>query len=165
MPDDLGTRWSNWVNLLPSLLDIHISMGGGQGKRKLSRIHVFCDAFTRTYGAVLYIRSTHRTGTLVRIVCSKNRLAPLKRVTLPRLEHACCITFARKRVTTSRKQHCGQIQPWLWDGYAMTPTGGRRSSQTVSLKYRPTLRLRSGSTVQVRTIQLITCHVGLQPSN
>ena len=44
---------------------------------------------------MLYIRSTHRTGTLVRIVCSKNRLAPLKKVTLPRLELIAALIGAR----------------------------------------------------------------------
>jgi hypothetical protein len=68
-------------------------MGGGQGKN--CQIHVFCDASDRAYRAVLYIRSTHRTGTLVQIVCSKNWLAPLKKVTLPRLELIAAMIAAR----------------------------------------------------------------------
>jgi len=78
LPDDLGTRWSNWVKLLPDLLDIHIPRWVGARGKDNCQIHVFCDASEGAYGAVLYIRSTHRTGTLARIVCSKNRLAPLK---------------------------------------------------------------------------------------
>ena len=34
----------------------------------------------------LYIRSTKDDQTLTRLACSKNRLAPVKRITLPRLE-------------------------------------------------------------------------------
>jgi len=78
LPDDLGTRWSNWVKLLPNILDIHIPRWVGVRGKENCQIHVFCDAFERANGAVLYIRSTHGTGTLVRIVCSKNRLAPLE---------------------------------------------------------------------------------------
>jgi len=48
--------------------------------------HVFCDASERAYGSALYIRSTKDNKTLVRLTCSNNRLAPLKKVTLPRLE-------------------------------------------------------------------------------
>jgi len=48
--------------------------------------HVFCDASERAYGSALYIRSTKDDKTLVCLTSSKNRLAPLKKVTLPRLE-------------------------------------------------------------------------------
>jgi hypothetical protein len=85
LPDDLGARWSNWVKLLPDLLDIHIPRWVKARGKGHCQIHVFCDASERAYGPVLYIRSIHRTGTLVRIVCSKNMLAPLRKVTLPRL--------------------------------------------------------------------------------
>jgi hypothetical protein len=86
LPDDLGTRWSNWLKLLSGFSDIHIPWWVGARGRKACQLHVFCDASERAYGAVLYLRSTHSTGASVRIVCSKNRLAPLKKVTLPRLE-------------------------------------------------------------------------------
>jgi len=55
--------------------------GGGN-----SQTHVFCDAPERAYGAALYVRTTQGDDILVRLACSKNRLAPVKRVTLPRLE-------------------------------------------------------------------------------
>jgi hypothetical protein len=48
--------------------------------------HVLYDASARAYGAALYIRSAKKDDTLVGLACSKNRLAPVKRVTLPRLD-------------------------------------------------------------------------------
>ena len=58
----------------------------GTTRKDNYQIHVFCDASERAYGAVLYIQPTHGTETRVRIACSKNRLDPLKKVKLPRLE-------------------------------------------------------------------------------
>jgi hypothetical protein len=52
----------------------------------VTQMHVFCDASERAYGAVLYARSTTQEGIVVRLACSKNRLAPVKKITLPRLE-------------------------------------------------------------------------------
>ena len=95
LPDDLGTRWRNWVILLHHLLDIHIPRWTGTTRNGDCQIHVFCDASERAYGAVLYIRSTRETKTHVQIVCSKNRLAPLKKVTLPRLELIAALVGAR----------------------------------------------------------------------
>jgi len=50
------------------------------------QIHVICDVSERAYGAALYIRSTDGTDISLRLVCSLNRLAPIKKVTPPRLE-------------------------------------------------------------------------------
>ena len=59
------------------------------------QVHVFCDASERAYGAALYIRSTKDDETLIRLACSKNRLAPVKRIILPRLELLAALVGAR----------------------------------------------------------------------
>jgi hypothetical protein len=81
----IGVRWHAWITSLPMLQNIHIprliATSGGYD----NQIHDFCDASEKAYGAVLYIRSSHGSETQVQIVCS-NRLGPLKKVTLPRIE-------------------------------------------------------------------------------
>ncbi|XP_055928642.1 uncharacterized protein LOC129959774 [Argiope bruennichi] len=58
-------------------------------------IHVFCDASEKAYGAALYICFIELNETNVRLVCSRNRLSPLKKVTLPRLELLAALLGAR----------------------------------------------------------------------
>jgi hypothetical protein len=58
-------------------------------------LHLDSVSTARAYGAVLYIRSNYRKEILVWIVCTKNRLAPLKKVTLPRLELIAALIGAR----------------------------------------------------------------------
>ncbi|XP_039311874.1 uncharacterized protein LOC105204988 [Solenopsis invicta] len=51
------------------------------------QLHGFCDASNVGYGACIYVRSTGECGdTIVRLLCAKSRVAPLKTVTIPRLE-------------------------------------------------------------------------------
>lgn len=46
----------------------------------------FSDACKDGYGANLYIRSRRGNKVMVRLLCSKSRVAPIKKLTLPRLE-------------------------------------------------------------------------------
>ncbi|XP_018376357.1 PREDICTED: uncharacterized protein LOC108769714 [Trachymyrmex cornetzi] len=50
------------------------------------QIHGFCDASNTGYGACLYIRSNDGYNTHCYLLCAKSRVAPLKTVTIPRLE-------------------------------------------------------------------------------
>jgi len=58
-------------------------------------MYVFCVASERAYGANLYVRSTTPEGIIVRLSCSKNRLAPVKKITLSRLELLAALVGAR----------------------------------------------------------------------
>lgn len=54
---------------------------------KSIQVHGFCDVSETAYGACIYIRSQNKEGeTYVNLLCSKTRVAPLKSLTIPRLE-------------------------------------------------------------------------------
>lgn len=51
------------------------------------QLHGFADASESAYGACIYVRSSNVLQIhLSRLVCSKSRVAPLKKLSLPRLE-------------------------------------------------------------------------------
>ena len=85
LPSDLETQWHAWVSTLTSLSQLHIPRWLATSNGNF-QVHVFCDASEKAYGAALYIRLIEGDKTLTRLACSKNRLAPVKRTTLPRLE-------------------------------------------------------------------------------
>ena len=95
LPAELATRWQSWTSKLQDLSRIHIPRWLGISSNQSIEIHVFCDASERAYGAVLYVRSTLNTNSVVRLACSKTRLAPIKKVTLPRLELLAALLGAR----------------------------------------------------------------------
>ena len=84
-PPHLGARWHAWVSKLTSLSKVHIPQWLATSKGNF-QVHVFCDASEWAYGAALDVRLTKDEKTLTRLACSKNRLAPVTRVTMSQLK-------------------------------------------------------------------------------
>lgn len=60
------------------------------------QIYGFCDASGIGYGACLYVRSIGKGGEVIsRLLCAKSRVAPLKYITIPRLELCGALLLAR----------------------------------------------------------------------
>ena len=55
----------------------------------------FCDASQRAYAAVVYLRVKTATDTFNQFLCAKTRIAPLKKVTIPRLELLSALLLSR----------------------------------------------------------------------
>ena len=55
----------------------------------------FCDASLKAYAAVVYIECHTGTEVSRRFVCAKSRIAPLKKITIPRLELLSALLLSR----------------------------------------------------------------------
>ncbi len=85
LPVDIAAQWHRWLNDLPllSALTIPRCLRSTSTSCLLpTQLHHFSDASELAYGAVSYIR----IGDTCRLVMSKARLAPIKPVSIPRLE-------------------------------------------------------------------------------
>ncbi|XP_037910069.1 uncharacterized protein LOC119650916 [Hermetia illucens] len=88
IPLELQAEWSRYYNDLQGLNQIKVPrhIFGGKVPEKI-QLHVFSDASEKVYGAAVYLRAIQSDGVhTVRLLCAKSKVAPLKRVTLPRLE-------------------------------------------------------------------------------
>jgi len=73
--------------------------GGATGGESPLTLHVFADASERAYSAVAYIQEGHS----VSLVFAKAKLAPLKKLTLPRLELQAAVLATRVRSFIAEK--------------------------------------------------------------
>ncbi|XP_063837178.1 uncharacterized protein LOC135086343 isoform X1 [Ostrinia nubilalis] len=79
------------------------------------QLHGFADSSTQAYGAAIYVLTTNAQGqTLVRLLFSKTRVAPLKTQTIPRLELSAALLLAvnMKDLQSSLKVPINDIQYW-----------------------------------------------------
>ena len=90
LPTALQEEWNSWVDLMQSVGDISVSrcLVPPQLQDGVFELHVFSDASTKAYGSVVYLRCLNKLGQIhFVLVCSKNRVAPLKvTTTIPRME-------------------------------------------------------------------------------
>ncbi|GFS75609.1 integrase catalytic domain-containing protein [Trichonephila clavipes] len=78
-------------------------------------IHGFADASERCYGAAVYCKSKNlKSETLVRLITSKSRVAPIKILTIPRLELCAAVLLAKlvKRVVDALQLETAELYLW-----------------------------------------------------
>lgn len=91
--------WQLWVSELESLVSFCIprcySLTPSSDHAHVE-LHVFADASELAYGVACYLRHTHLDGEIrVAFIFGKARLAPLKQVSIPRLELCAALLAAR----------------------------------------------------------------------
>ncbi|XP_074036726.1 uncharacterized protein [Leptinotarsa decemlineata] len=88
LPVELFQEWKGFINSIESLKFLKIPRCLFSSKSiEQIQIHGFADSSERAYGACLYFRTTYSDDTVTSLlVTSKSRVAPLKTVSIPRLE-------------------------------------------------------------------------------
>ena len=95
---DIVREWSSWKSELFQLKGVTIPrwFGTSVTSKPIVELHGFGDASPKAYGAAVYIRVTDCVGQVSsQLVMSKTRVAPIKTVSLPRLELLAAVVNAR----------------------------------------------------------------------
>ncbi len=101
VPEQHQKRFVSWVRGLQSVSQLHIPRclclkSTWKEASEGLEIHAFGDASMKGYGAVVYCRVPRSEGGYqVSLVMSKGKVAPLKKITLPRLELLGALLCAR----------------------------------------------------------------------
>lgn len=99
-PRHILDLWHQFVNELPLVSTLKFPRHLGVEKNSKLTLFAFADASERAYGSVIYahVASEDQTPT-VRLICSKSRVAPVKTVTVARLE-LCAIVLMSNLLRT-----------------------------------------------------------------
>ena len=93
---DLSTEWhiiaANITDATMFLFPRKYTASTPPSENAVTNLHVFADASLKAYGAVAYLQQDQQPASLV---ISKSRAAPLKQITLPKLELMAAVLAAR----------------------------------------------------------------------
>ncbi|XP_054737886.1 uncharacterized protein LOC129244294 [Anastrepha obliqua] len=96
LPDDLNAEWVTFRNELKLVPLIQIARWINISNTAYSyELHAFADASIHAYAAVVYLKVVSHTSVNIHLIISKTRVAPLKKVTIPRLELCAAVLAAQ----------------------------------------------------------------------
>jgi hypothetical protein len=114
LPAAIKGQWVQYQGELPIIKQIKVPRCVVSSSTISQQILGFCDASEKAYAAVVYLRSELSDMTYqVRLVTSKTRVAPIKQVSIPRLELCGAVLLCElvKTVQTATKLR-GQVILW-----------------------------------------------------
>ncbi|XP_070152082.1 uncharacterized protein [Polyergus mexicanus] len=86
-------------------------------------LHRFSDALQLAMAAAVYIKVTpHTTEPIITLVCTKTKVAPLKRLTIPRLELTAAVLLSCLISYIQRTLELAEIPIYLWTDSSVSLT-------------------------------------------
>lgn len=115
LPTHISAKWLMYRNQFDRLANIRIPRWFGGTVGQLIDLHGFCDASVSAYAAVVYCRLIDNMGKIhVNIVAAKTKVAPLKTVSLPRLELCGANLLARLLTAVRAAINQQNIDVYAW---------------------------------------------------
>lgn len=131
IPDEIRSKWEEFYVQLPLLQSFKVSRYLFASDPVEIQFHVFSDASELGYGACIYARSTSKDGQIkTELISSKSRVAPLKRISLPRLELCAALLGAKLYARVSAALGLEGVSCWLWSDSTVTLHWIRASPNT-----------------------------------
>ncbi|XP_055623419.1 uncharacterized protein LOC129766842 [Toxorhynchites rutilus septentrionalis] len=123
VPEDIFDRWTRWTELFPKIEDLRISRcyftRATADTYKALQLHIFVDASEAAFSAVAYFRTAKfESEAECSLVAAKTKVAPLKPLSIPRLELQAAVLGSRL-MTTVLESHTVEVKRCvLWSDSA-----------------------------------------------
>ncbi|XP_017875054.1 uncharacterized protein LOC108621956 [Ceratina calcarata] len=100
LPEEVRLQWCRFRTSLDQLDALSIPRWTNYSKSARSvELHGFCDASQRAYSAAVYMRVAYAEDTSTVLLVAKTKVAPVKAVSVPRLELCGAVLLAKLLVT------------------------------------------------------------------
>lgn len=111
----LENEWRNFITNLSLLSTVEIPRCTIVSKAIVVELHSFSDASQVAYAAAVYLRSIDEfSNVLIRLLCAKTKVAPLKPTTIPRLELCGALLSARLSAKAVEALRCKIDSIYHW---------------------------------------------------
>ncbi|XP_055623293.1 uncharacterized protein LOC129766719 [Toxorhynchites rutilus septentrionalis] len=115
LSQELTERWAQFYEQLPLLSNVKVNRFAFCSQPYLVQFHIFSDASEAAYGACIYARTISQTGLIkVELLSSKSRPAPLKRVSIARLELCGALLAAKLYQKVRHALKMDDTEAWFW---------------------------------------------------
>ncbi|XP_076302125.1 uncharacterized protein LOC143220345, partial [Lasioglossum baleicum] len=116
LPPLATEQWKDIITEMPTLAEIRVPRWiGVTSEQSSSHLHIFVDASQKAFAAVAYLRIEDTTNTAsASLLVAKSKTAPLKVVSLPRLELCAAVLGARLLSHIRREQRITVDEVHLW---------------------------------------------------
>ncbi|XP_067204524.1 uncharacterized protein [Linepithema humile] len=122
LPGDLRDWWNSYYHSLFELRHITIPRWTRQSSSDLEvKLHEFADASTRAYAAVVYIRILSSLDYFhTTLIISKSKVAPIKTISIPRLELCAAVLLTRIIAFVQRILKSPETPVYCWSDSMIT---------------------------------------------
>ncbi|XP_076036814.1 uncharacterized protein LOC143022477 [Oratosquilla oratoria] len=117
IPISLCQKWLKWITSLYEISRLRFPrcVLPLEWNGCTSELHHFCDASEVAFGACTYLRTIDQDGKVhVALLASKARVAPIKGVTIPRLEISAAVEAAKLDVVVKRELDIPLLKSNFW---------------------------------------------------
>lgn len=123
LPPPAANKWILVVQGLQDLSTLNLPRRLGLRSDQPFEIHGFADASPHAYAVTVYSRSISNDGAIsTQLICSKTKVAPLKRMTIPRLELAGAALLTKLVTHLLPILERSNISVYLWTDSTVTYT-------------------------------------------
>lgn len=114
VPQDIHTSWKRYNDELSNINTLKVPRNIVVNKDQIE-LHGFSDASIKAYGACIYVRCKTSNGQFQsHLLCAKSRVAPMKTVSLPRLELCGAVLLAQLMHNVKNIINCIPITVYYW---------------------------------------------------
>src|SRR5277367_3568422 len=144
-------KWKDWIQCINEIRNLRIprcyAFNAGEDDHR--QLHVFVDASEQAYAAVAYLRTETREEIRCTIVIAKSKVAPLKPLSIPRLELQAA-TVGSRLSTLIQKEHDLKIDRTFFWSDSRTVLSWIRSD---ARRYKQFVSVRIGEILETTNIE------------